>query len=165
MTSDEYATLMDFLATRFARIDARFDRIEARMDALEGRMGALEGRMGALEERMGALEGRMGALEGRMDVLEGRTGALEGRLTRSEVLWESMRDDIRRVAEGVVAMNERLDRFQDETVAHFDSLERRLGGIQVQFDRFAVDFGTVQLDHGARIVALDRWRKGRGREG
>jgi len=66
MTSDEYATLMDFLATRFARIDARLAGIEARQEALEAR------------------------------------------LTRSEVPWESMRDDLRRVAEGVVAVSERL---------------------------------------------------------
>jgi hypothetical protein len=123
MTSDEYATLMDFLATRFARMDAR---------------------MGALEERM---------------------DALEGRLTRSEVLWESMRDDLRRVAEGVVAVSERLDRFQAETNARFDSLERRVEGIQVQFDRFAVDFGTVRIDHGARIEALERWQSGQVTEG
>jgi hypothetical protein len=94
MTSDEYATLMDFLATRFARIDARFDSIEARV------------------------------------------GALDVRLTRSEVLWESMRNDLRRVAEGVVAVNERLDRFRAET--------------QVQFDRWTVDFGTVTMARGSR---------------
>ena len=120
MTSDEYATLMNFLATRFARIDARLERIEARQEALETRVGALEARV----------------------------GALEARLTRAEVLRESMRDDLRRVAEGVVALNERLD--------------RGLESIQVRFDRFAVDFGTVQLDHGARIEALERQRRGRG---
>jgi hypothetical protein len=130
MTSDEYASLMDFLAARFARMDER---------------------MGALEER----------------------------LTRSEVLWESMRDDLRRMAEGVVAVNERLDRFQaevnarfaemnarmDEMNARMDDLDRRTGRIEVRFDRFAVDFGTVRLDHGARIEALERWRSGRDTEG
>ncbi|MSR20757.1 MAG: hypothetical protein EXR91_07235 [Gemmatimonadetes bacterium] len=141
MTSDEYTTLMDFLATRFARMDAAF-------------------------------------------------AAMDARLTRSEVLWESMRDDLRRVAEGVVAVNERLDRFQAETrarfdaherrfdgmearfdgmevrfdgmEARFDSLERDLGGVHIRFDRFAVDFGTVQFDHGARIEALERQRRRRG---
>ena len=127
MTSDEYATLMDFLATRFARMDARFDAIEARLDRLEARQDRLEARQ---------------------DRLEARQDPLEARLTRSEVLWESMRDDLRRVAEAVIALSERLD--------------RRFDGIQVQFDRFAVDFGTVQLDHGARIEALERQRRGRG---
>ena len=163
MTSDEYATLMDFLATRFARMDARFDAIEARLDRLEARMDRLEARMDRLEARMDGLEGRMSGLEVRQD-------ALETRLTRSEVLWESMRDDLRRVAEGVVAVDERLDRFQaemrgrlEEHDRRFDGIEAGLGrgleGIQVQFDRFAVDFGTVQLDHGARIEALERHRR------
>jgi chromosome segregation ATPase len=162
MTADDYTTLMDFLAKRFARMDARFDAIEARQDALEAR------------------------------------------LTRSEVLWESMRDDIRRVAEGVMAVNERLDRFRVETLerfaehdrrfdqidarfaehdrrfdqvdARFDQIDARLaehdrrlegldrgvGGLQVHFDRFAVDFGTVRLDHGSRIEALERRRRRRG---
>ncbi|MBM4184315.1 MAG: hypothetical protein FJ207_08815 [Gemmatimonadetes bacterium] len=80
-----------------------------------------------------------------------RQEEMEVRLSRAEVLWESMRDDIRRVAEGVMAVNERLDRRFDE--------------IQVRFDRFTVDFGTVQLDHGARIEALERHRGRRGRRG
>jgi chromosome segregation ATPase len=151
MTSDEYATLMDFLATRFARMDARFDRLEARMDALEARMDALEVRMGGLEVRMGGLEARQ--------------DGLEARLTRSEVLWESMRDDLRRVAEGVVAVNERLDRFQAEINARVDDLARGLEGVHVRFDRFAVDFGTVQLDHGARLEVLERWRTSRDARG
>ena len=113
MTSDEYATLMDFLATRFARMDARQEAMEARQETMEAR------------------------------------------LTRAEVLWESMRDDLRRVAEGVVALSERMDR-------RFATIEGGLGAIQVQFDRFAVDFGTVQLDHGARMEALERHRRRRG---
>lgn len=148
MTSDEYTTLMDFLATRFARMDAAFAAMDARLTRIEARQDAME-----------------------------------VRLTRSEVLWESMRDDLRRVAEGVVAVNERLDRFQAETrarfdaherrfdgmevrfdgmEARFDSLERDLGGVHIRFDRFAVDFGTVQFDHGARIEALERQRRRRG---
>jgi chromosome segregation ATPase len=134
MTADDYATLMDFLATRFARMDARLEAIESRLSRVEVRQDAME-----------------------------------ARLTRAEVLWESMRDDIRGVAEGVVAVGERLDRFQGETNERFaehdrrfDGLDRGVGGLQVHFDRFAVDFGTVQLDHGARIEALERHRRRRG---
>ena len=183
MTADDYATLMDFLATRFARMDAAF----------------------------AALDSRMARMEARQDAMEARLDALEERLTRAEVLREAMRDDIRRVAEGLMAVNERLDRFQVEMRTRldehdrrfdridarldehdrrfdridarldehdrrfdridtrldghdrrFDSLDRGLGGVQVQFDRFAVDFGTVQLDHSARIEALERHRRRRG---
>ena len=140
MTADDYATLMDFLATRFARMDASFA-------ALDARMARMEARQDAMEER----------------------------LARAEVLREAMRDDIRRIAEGLMAVNERLDRFQaemrtrldehdlrfEEHDRRFDSLDRVLGGVQVHFDRFAVDFGTVQLDHGARIEALERHRRRR----
>jgi chromosome segregation ATPase len=150
-----------------------------------------------------------------------RQDALEARLARSEVMWEAQRDDLRRVAEGVLAVNERLDRFQAETRERFDRIETRLaehdrrfdqidarfhqietrlaehdrrfdqidarfdqietrlaehdrrfdglergvGGLQVHFDRFAVDFGTVQLDHGARIEALERHRRRGGPRG
>ncbi len=137
MTSAEYTTLMDFLATGFARMDTRFDRLEARQDALEASMSRLEARQEALETRM--------------DGLDARQGSVEARLSRSEVLWESMRHEIRLLAEGMVALSERLD--------------RRFDGIQVQFDRFAVDFGTVQLDHGARLQALEGWRRAQGSRG
>jgi hypothetical protein len=144
MTADDYATLMDFLATRFASMDAAFAAMSTRQDALEAR------------------------------------------LSRAEVLWESLRDDIRGVAEGVGAVNERLDRFQvemrerlaehdrrfdqiDARLAEhdrrLDGVDRGVGGLQVHFDRFVVDFGTVQLDHGSRIEALERHRRRRGPRG
>jgi hypothetical protein len=79
-----------------------------------------------------------------------------------------------------MAINERLDRFTlevrerfvqhdrrfDQTDArlaennrHLEEMKDGVGGLQVHFDRFAVDFGTVQLEHGQRIEALERARK------
>jgi septation ring formation regulator EzrA len=130
MTSDETATLMDFLATRFARMDAAFAAIDARFTSIEARLTAIEGRLTRIEARQ---------------------DAVEARLSRVQVLHEETRHDVRRLAEGLVALSERFD--------------REFGGLKVRFDRFEVDFGTVQLDHGIRITALEQHRRRRGPRG
>ncbi len=97
-----------------------------------------------------------------------------------EVSHEAMRDDIRALAEGQAVINARLDRVESrlevldgrlerlefETRVRLDGVEGRLerfevetrarfDGIETRFDRFEVDFGTVVLDHGRRLQALE----------
>jgi chromosome segregation ATPase len=144
MTSDETAALMDFLATRFARMDAAFAAIDARFAEIDARFTGIEARLTAIEARLTRIEARQDAMETRQDVMETR-------LTRVAVLQEEMRDDVRRLAEGLASLNERFD--------------REFGGLKVRFDRFEVDFGTVQLDHGMRITALEQHRKRGGPRG
>ncbi|MGE0159964.1 MAG: hypothetical protein AB7T31_11195 [Gemmatimonadales bacterium] len=134
MTSEDIASLKDFLATQFATIDAR--------------LTAIEGRLARIEARQDAMENRLDAVESRLDAVENRLDALEVRLRRVEVLHEETRSDVRRVADGLVALSERFD--------------REFGGLKVRFDRFEVDFGTVQLDHGVRITALEQHPRRRG---
>jgi hypothetical protein len=137
MTSDEAANLMTYLATQFARMDARFAEIDARF--------------AAIEDRLTGIEARLTRIEARQDAMETRLDAVEVRLRRVEVLHEETRSDVRRVADGLVALSERFD--------------REFGGLKVRFDRFEVDFGTVQLDHGVRITALEQHRRRRGPRG
>jgi septal ring factor EnvC (AmiA/AmiB activator) len=158
MTSEDIASLKDFLATQFATIDARLTaiegrlaRIEARQDAMENRLDAVESRLAAVESRLAAVESRLDAVENRLDAVESRLDAVENRLGRVEVLHEETRSDLRRLAEGLAMLNERFD--------------REFGGLHVRFDRFEVDFGTVQLDHGMRITALEQHRRRRGPRG
>ena len=60
------------------------------------------------------LGGKFGRIERRFDAMEGRVDGIEGRLTRVEVSLEALRHDVRLVAEGVTATNERLDRHHQD---------------------------------------------------
>jgi septal ring factor EnvC (AmiA/AmiB activator) len=151
MTSEDIASLRDFLATEFARMDSRSAEIHARFEAVDARFEAIDARFSRVEDRLTAIEARLTRIEARQDAMEARLDAMEGRLARVEILHEETRADLRRVVEAVVAVNERLD--------------RELGGIHVRFDRFELDFGTVQLAHEARITALERHGRKGGRRG
>ena len=102
------------------------------------------------------------AIDRRFDAIEGRLSAVERRLAVLEVSHEAMRDDIRALAEGQAVINTQLDRLEarvDALEEHFDRFEietrARFHGIETRFDRFEVDFGTVILDHGRRIRAME----------
>ena len=65
----------------------------------------------------------LGVMFGRIDQ---RFEAIETRLTRAEIFGESLRDDIRGVADGVLANSARLDRLEVEMRAGFAGLDRRI---------------------------------------
>jgi hypothetical protein len=61
--------------------------------------------------------------------VEDRLTIVENRLTRSEIGQESMRDDIRGIAEGLMTLNQRFDRFETEVRGWF--AEQELQNVQV----------------------------------
>ncbi len=75
------------------------------MGALRGEFGALRGEFGALRGEFGTLRGEFGALRQEM-----RDTAAETR-RHFDVVAESLRHDIRGIAEGVIVLSERVDRL------------------------------------------------------
>ncbi len=80
------------------------------------------------------------------------------RLTKLEVGVEAMRDDIRQLAEGLAATNERLDRIE----TRLERLESKSEGFEVRFiymdehfDRFESLFRADRLDVQRRFKALE----------
>lgn len=100
-----------------------------------------------------------------VEFLGRRFDGLETRLTRVEVGMEAMRDDIRQLAEGLVATNERIDRIEgrlerlDSRLERFEirfiHLENRFDGFEGRFDRFDADFRADRLDVLRRLKALE----------
>jgi predicted nuclease with TOPRIM domain len=102
-----FETLEERMNARFARVDARFDSLEGRFDSLEGRFDSLEGRFDLLEGRFGSLEGRFEALEASVTARIDASAADTRRYF--DIVIESLRDDIRIIAEGLVALNAKVD--------------------------------------------------------
>jgi chromosome segregation ATPase len=94
--------------------------LDTRFQAIEGRFEAMEGRFQALEERM---EGRFQALEERM---EERFKAVEESIRHTDIKVEALRDEIHLVADGVAAVDQKLDKLKSQIQASNEQLERRV---------------------------------------
>lgn len=80
----------------------------------------------AIEGRFQAMEGRFQAMEGRFDAMEKRFDAVEESIRHTDIKVEALRGDIRLVAEGVAAVNEKLDRFKLQVEESQERLDRRV---------------------------------------
>jgi hypothetical protein len=76
------------------------EQLGQRIDALEG---SLRGEIGSVRSEIGSVRSEIGALRN-----EVRAGLAENR-RHAEVLFESLRDDIRMLAEGFATRTARLD--------------------------------------------------------
>lgn len=117
--------------------------------ALGGRFDGLEGRFDGLERRFEAQEGRQAALEVKFDDLH----------RHFDVVSESLHGDIQLVAEGVMALSERQDRFEvavrEEFVATRALLEpptraigRRVSHLEEDVDDLRGRVGRLEAGRG-----------------
>jgi chromosome segregation ATPase len=90
--------------------DGRLQTIEARVQTLDGRVQALDGRVQTLDGRVQALDQHVQSLDERVETLDERVQT-EGITTRRhfDVIAESLRDDIRIIAEGLIALDAKFE--------------------------------------------------------
>ena len=72
-----------------------------------------------LDARFGAL---IGELDRRFERIDGRFERLETEVRLLHVEVESLRHEIRKVAEGVIVVDEKLERFRLDTTRRFEEL-------------------------------------------
>ena len=89
---------------------AAVERLSDRTDALEssfrGGLGELRGELGELRGELGELRGELGELRG-----EVREGLAENR-RHTHILFESLRDDIRILADGFAHISAKIDSLE-----------------------------------------------------
>ncbi len=86
-----------------ARSTLRFDALDARFDGLEGRIEQLDARVKGLDARVEGLDARVDRLDQRQEQ------RFEETRRHFDVIAESLRDDIRMIAEGLVALSTKVD--------------------------------------------------------
>ena len=100
------------------QLGQRIDAVEVSLrDEYRAGFGEMETRIDSLESRFDQLELRFDGLESRFDTLESRFDRMESRLDErfaesrrhTEVLFDSLRDDIRILVEGFATLSARLD--------------------------------------------------------
>lgn len=90
--------------------------VEQKIDMLVERFGALERKVDAMDQRFDAMDQRFEAIDQRFESMD----------RKFSVQFDAVRADIRLVAEGVSANNERLDRVATEARKHHDAQYRLL---------------------------------------
>lgn len=115
-----FQALTNQLDTRFAQIDLRFEQIDARFEQIDARFAQMEGRLENVE-----------------------TG-----LRHANVQIESLRDETRKVAESVILVDEKLERFRRDTAHEFEEVKsfNRLSYRQIeeQFKSFETRVTTLE---------------------
>lgn len=109
---------------RFGGIEVRFDRVEARLDRVETRLDRLEVRLDGVERRLDA--------------------KIDGVERSLRVLIEANSADIRRLAEGIHILTDRMDRQEARAEARHTELIRH--------------FSSILGNHELRIQALEQGR-------
>jgi len=130
---------------RFRAIDRRLDAIDQRLDAMDQRLDRMDQRFDGLDRRLDAMDQRLDGLDRRLDAMDQRLDGLEARLGDVEtglhrhisevsaadrrafgVLAEALQTKIELVIEGVMLVDQKLDRHRVETRDELGKLDRRL---------------------------------------
>ena len=95
--------LIAYLDERFNAIDKRFEQIDKRFEQVDKRFEQVDKRFEQVDKRFEQLEGAIRA---------------------NGVEIEGLRGDIKQVAEGVAATNQRIDAFQVQVDERFDEMRQ-----------------------------------------
>jgi hypothetical protein len=98
MPNDEYRELIEFLGRKFDEVDARFGQVDARFGQVDARLAEM-----ATKDEVRAQQAE----------------------TRRhfDVMVESLLDQVGTVAEGVVNLDEKLERFRESVASEFSETQ------------------------------------------
>ena len=119
-----------------ARIERKVDALDAK---LETQIDRVDRRVDGVIARLDVVGVRLDQLTTRVDVLDRKVEALDRKI---DVQFKAVRDEVRNLAEGLVALGERMDRRFDEMIRDSQDFRQALYGI----------LGN----HEERITALER---------
>ena len=111
-------------------IEERLAAIEQDVGDLKRDVKGLDNRLSRVEVRLDGIDTRLDGIGTRLGGIDGRLDGLDSRLTKVEVTQESMRDDIKMLAEGHAATQAMMERGFADIKEHIDRridpLERAL---------------------------------------
>jgi len=99
-------------------VDGRFERVNEQFERVNGRFEQVDRQFEQVDRQFARVNGRFDQVDGRFEEVNRRIDA-EAHETRNHfgVIGEALREDIRAVAEGVVAATEGIARLRTEMEA------------------------------------------------
>lgn len=130
----EFAALRTEMRDGFAAIDRQFAAVDRQFAAVDRRFTAVDGRFTAVDGGFTAVNGRFTEVDRRFD-------SLDERVRHNGVMLESVRDDVRQLAEAHLLLDQRVERYRRESDdAHqeilallrtsYRDLDRRVGRLE-----------------------------------
>jgi outer membrane murein-binding lipoprotein Lpp len=110
---------IDHLTSRGVTVDTNIHKVTVRVDRLDAKVEKLTERVDGLETKVDGLDIKVDKLTSRVDGLDAKVGnlkssveGLDSRVLRLTIMQEDLRDDVKRVADGVAGADGRFDRIE-----------------------------------------------------
>ncbi|MBI3635096.1 MAG: hypothetical protein HY216_02610 [Candidatus Rokubacteria bacterium] len=129
--------LVSYLDQRFAELDRRFDAVDRRFDAVDQQFDAVNQQFDAVDQQFDTVNQRFAGVDGRFEALRadvrGDIAASEAETRRHfAALMEQVMTQVRLVADGVVTVDQKVDRLADEMRDGFHQVDRRFLKLEAQ---------------------------------
>jgi predicted nuclease with TOPRIM domain len=136
VSADPFERLREELREGFHGVHQRLDGLEAGQVRLEAGQAKLEGRQARLEGRQARLEDRQAQLETGQAQLGVELRETEDRLrTHFGVLVEAMQSKLDLVIEGVLMVDQKVDRLHRESQGEIGKLQRQTMALAARIPR------------------------------
>ena len=109
-----------------------FGAVHRRLDSVDRRLGSVDHRLDSMDQRFEAIEGRLDGLGERIEQVRFESAERDQKLDQR---IRDMHDTIQLVAEGVMHVDEKLDRFRAETAAEFDEVRAEMRAGYTRLDQ------------------------------
>lgn len=100
----------------------RFDEVGQRFDKADQRFDEVDQRFERIDQRFDEADQRFERIDHRFDKADLRFGSIDEQFRATHVLIEDLHSKVQTVAEGVVSMNDKLDRHREETSAQISEV-------------------------------------------
>jgi hypothetical protein len=103
-----------------ARLGSRIDRVDAKIDGVDAKIDGVEAR---LASRIDRVDAKIDGVDAKIDRVEATLRVEMGQMREDmrhqfDIATESSRDDIRIIAEGLIALNAKIDRLLPPDAPH-----------------------------------------------
>jgi chromosome segregation ATPase len=141
--------LIAYLDRRFGSVDERFESMDQRFESIDQRFESIDQRFETMDQRLKGLHGEMNA---RFDRADQRFEKLEETAHLTQITVESLRDDIRLTAEGVMGFTDILEARSIEIDEKLDDLKALIGPVYKSLEK-KTDSQASKLSR--RVVILE----------
>ena len=117
--------LVSYLDGRFGSLDERFAYIDQRFDAIDRRFDSIDQRFESVDRRFDTMERRQDATDARLEDTRRHLG----------ILIKNLDGRIQLVAEGVINVDQKIDRVRDELKAEIGEVKALLRVSYSDLDR------------------------------
>jgi len=138
--------------TNIHKVTVRVDRLDTKIEKLTERVDGLDTKVDGLDGRVAGLDTKVAGLDTKVDKLTSSVEGLDSRVHSLTIMHEDMRDDMKRIADGVAGTGGRFDRLERS----FDEIKATMHSFIQTQSAMNGELRSRDADHEQRIVAVEK---------